>query len=234
MDITPIASSSSGNAYLISDGVTILLIEGGVKLEKIQEKIELTSVKACLITHEHGDHAKYAKHIARWMPIYSSKGTFDCLDFGVYNYQKNIIKAGKEELIGTFKVIAFKTQHDAKEPFGYLLKSVITNETLLFATDTYYISNTFDVLDYIMIECNYDESILKRRYENGYVSKLQYKRLYNSHMSLESCIKFLKANDLSRLKEVYLMHLSDKNSNEQDFKRKIQEITGCMVYVCPK
>jgi len=30
------------------------------------------------------------------------------------------------------------------------------------------------------------------------------------------------------------MHLSDKNSNEQDFKRNIQEITGCMVYVCPK
>ena len=184
MDITPIASSSSGNAYLISDGVTILLMEGGVKLEKIQEKIDLTSVKACLITHEHGDHAGYSKQIAKWMPIYSSKGTFDCLDFGVYNYQKSILKAGKEESIGTFKVIAFKTQHDAKEPFGYLLKSVITNETLLFATDTYYISNTFDVLDYIMIECNYDESILKRRYENGDVSKLQYKRLYNSHMSL--------------------------------------------------
>lgn len=234
MDITPIASSSSGNAYLISDGVTILLVEAGVKLEKIQEKIDLTSVRACLITHEHGDHAKHAKDIARWMLVYSSKGTFDCLDFGVYNYQKNIIKAGKEESVGTFKVIAFKTQHDAKEPFGYLLKSIITNETLLFATDTYYINNTFDALDYIMIECNYDGSILKRRYTNGEVSKLQYKRLYNSHMSLDNCIKFFKANDLSRLKEVYLMHLSDKNSNEKEFKRKIQEITGCMVYVCPK
>ena len=65
--------------------------------------------------------------------------------------KKSILKAGKEESIGTFKVIAFKTQHDAKEPFGYLLKSIITNETLLFATDTYYISNTFDALDYIMI-----------------------------------------------------------------------------------
>ncbi len=234
MDITPIASSSGGNAYLISDGVTILLLEAGVKLEKIQEKIDLTSIRACLITHEHGDHASCAKHIARWMPVYSSKGTFDCLDFGVYNYQKNIIKAGKEESVGTFRVIAFKTQHDAKEPFGYLLKSIITNETLLFATDTYYISNKFDALDYIMIECNYDESILKRRYASEEVSKLQYKRLYNSHMSLDNCIKFFKANDLSRLKEVYLMHLSDKNSNEKEFKRKIQEITGCMVYVCPK
>ena len=234
MDITPIASSSIGNAYLISDGVTILLLEAGVKLEKIQEKIDLTSVRACLITHEHGDHANCAKHIARWMPIYSSKGTFDCLDFGIYNYQKNILKPNKMESIGTFRIIPIKAFHDAKEPFAYLLKSTITEETLLFATDTRYLENVFEPLDYIMIECNYDESILKRRYENGDVSKLQYKRLYNSHMSLESCIKFLKANDLSKLKEVYLMHLSDKNSNEQVFKRKIQEITGAMVVVCPK
>ncbi|OQB03812.1 MAG: putative metallo-hydrolase YycJ [bacterium ADurb.Bin212] len=234
MDITPIASSSSGNAYLISDGVTILLIEAGVKLEKIQEKIDLTSIKACLITHEHGDHAKYAKQIARWIPIYSSKGTFDCLDFGVYNYQKNILKLSKMETIGSFKVIPIKAFHDAKEPFAYLLKSTITNETLIFATDTYYIRNTFDALDYIMIECNYDESILENRYENGDVTKAQYKRLISSHMSLESCIKFLKANDLSKLKEVYLMHLSDKNSNEQMFKRAIQEITGAMVVVCQK
>ena len=85
-----------------------------------------------------------------------------------------------------------------------------------------------------MIECNYDESILKRRYENGYVSKLQYKRLYNSHMSLESCIKFLKANDLSRLKEVYLMHLSDKNSNEQGFKRKNTRNNGVYGLCMPK
>jgi phosphoribosyl 1,2-cyclic phosphodiesterase len=234
MDIITIASSSFGNAYLISDGVTILLMEAGIRLEKIQEKVELTNIRACLLTHEHGDHAKFAKKIAKWMPIYASKGTFDCLDFGIYNYQKNILKPNKMESIGTFRIIPIKAFHDAKEPFAYLLKSTITEETLLFATDTRYLENVFEPLDYIMIECNYDVSILKRRYTNDEVSKLQYKRLYNSHMSLESCIKFLKANDLSRLKEVYLMHLSDKNSNEQEFKRKIQEITGCMVYVCPK
>ena len=51
--------------------------------------------------------------------------------FGVYNYQKSILKAGKEDLIGTFKVIAFKTQHDAKEPYGYLLKSVINKRDIV-------------------------------------------------------------------------------------------------------
>ena len=234
MDITPIASSSSGNAYLISDGVTILLIEAGVKLDRITEKIDLTSIRACLITHEHGDHAGYSKQIAKWMPIYSSKGTFDCLDFGVYNYQKYILKLSKMETIGSFKVIPIKAFHDAKEPFAYLLKSTITDEKLLFATDTRYLENTFEELDYVMIECNYDELVLKYRYENGDITKTQYKRLYGSHMSLQNCIKFIQANDMSRIKEIYLMHLSDKNSNEQKFKRAIQEITGAMVVVCQK
>lgn len=234
MDIIPIASSSFGNAYLISDGVTILLMEGGVKLEKIQEKIDLTSVKACLITHEHGDHAKFAKKIAKWMPIYASKGTFDCLDFGIYNYQKNILKPNKMESIGTFRIIPIKAFHDAKEPFAYLLKSTITEETLLFATDTRYLENVFEPLDYIMIECNYDESTLQSRYTSGSVTKTQYKRLVNAHMSLQNCIKLLKANDLSKLKEIYLMHLSDKNSNEQMFKRAIQEVTGTTVIVCKR
>ena len=53
-------------------------------------------------------------------------------------------------------------------------------------------------------------------------------------MSLQNCIKLLKANDLSKLKEIYLMHLSDKNSNEQMFKRAIQEVTGTTVIVCKR
>jgi phosphoribosyl 1,2-cyclic phosphodiesterase len=53
-------------------------------------------------------------------------------------------------------------------------------------------------------------------------------------MSLDNCLKFLEVNKSEKLKEVYLMHLSDRNSNEQMFKRRVQELTGAMVFVCRK
>lgn len=42
----------------------------------------------------------------------------------------------------------------------------------------------------------------------------------------------MKANDLSRLQQIYLLHLSAENSNEAEMKREIQRLTGAEVYVC--
>jgi hypothetical protein len=33
------------------------------------------------------------------------------------------------------------------------------------------------------------------------------------------------------LQEIHLLHLSDANSNEKEFKEKIQKLTGVPVYV---
>ena len=54
-------------------------------------------------------------------------------------------------MIGTFAIIPFPTQHDAAKPLGFLIKSLYTTEVLVFATDTYYVKDKFDGLNYIMI-----------------------------------------------------------------------------------
>jgi phosphoribosyl 1,2-cyclic phosphodiesterase len=56
-------------------------------------------------------------------------------------------------------------------------------------------------------------------------------RILKSHFSLKNVKKFLLANDLSRVKEIWLIHLSDGNSDAELFKREIQELTGKMVFV---
>ena len=54
----------------------------------------------------------------------------------------------------------------------------------------------------------------------------------HSHMSLQHLVEFLEASDLSRLKQIYLVHLSAENSDEAEMKRQIQRLTGAEVYVC--
>ena len=50
-------------------------------------------------------------------------------------------------------------------------------------------------------------------------------------MSIDTVEEFLEANDLSKLQQVYLLHLSDNNSNANKFKDRIQKKTGAEVYV---
>ena len=41
----------------------------------------------------------------------------------------------------------------------------------------------------------------------------------------------VKQADLSRCKRIYLLHLSDKNSNAYEIKQQVQELTGCEVRI---
>jgi len=236
MEIIPIASSSNGNCYYISDGSSRLLIECGIRLDKIAKSIpvNLTELNGCLITHEHKDHSSSAEKLLRYCHIFASKGTLEELSIESYKYKQHEIKHNQALRIGTFAVIGFNVQHDAKEPLGYLIYSEATKEKLLFATDTFYIQSKFAKLNYIMIECNYAKEILKRNIDGGKIPKVVAKRLYSSHFELENVKEFLKANDLSQVKAIYLMHLSDGNSDEIRFKHEIMALTGVPVIVCQK
>ena len=57
-------------------------------------------------------------------------------------------------------------------------------------------------------------------------------RLVKSHMSLENLLEMLRANDLSAVRQIYLLHLSNRNSEERRMKEAVQQLTGAEVYVC--
>ena len=159
---------------------------------------------------------------------YMSQGTAEAL--GVSGHRLHIIKTRQQFQLGSWTVLPFETQHDAAEPFGFLLANQ-AGDKLLYATDTYYIRYKFHGLTHIMVECNYSLDILKRNVETGTVPKELKTRILKSHFSLENVKEFLRANDLSKVQEIWLLHLSEQNSCEKRFKREIQELTGRMVFV---
>lgn len=237
MNISVIGSGSSGNCYRVSDGQTLLLIEAGLPIRKIKAACDydLSSIAGCIVTHEHKDHILAANDLMKaGVDVYMTKGT--AVSGGAETYRLKLWnRDGADtkgnpyyhaERIGTFVVKPFMVHHDAAEPVGYLIESKATGEKLLFATDTYYIDYRFDSLTHVMVEANFSADALEDAENDPRRSRLRH-----SHMSLENCIEMLKSNDLSRVKEIWLIHLSSSNGDAEDFKRRVQEATGAVVYV---
>lgn len=134
--------------------------------------------------------------------------------------------------IGSFKILPFPVEHDAAEPLGFLIESLVSGERLLFFTDTYYIKFNFKNINVLMCECNYSMDIINEKVAGEEISESHKNRVIRSHMSLETLMNFILACDISKLEKIYLLHMSDGNSDEAEFKKKIQEITGIEVEVC--
>ena len=229
--IKSLASGSTGNCYWVTDGKTPLLLEAGIPWKRIQQGLNFktSEIVACLISHEHLDHCKAANAAMRCgVECYMSYGTAAKIYAG--GHRVRIIKAMEQFTLGTWTVLPFEAQHDAAEPLGFLLVNQ-DGDKLLYATDTFYVRYRFQGLTHLMVECNYAADILEANVRAGTVPVALKDRLLKSHFSLTNVKGFLKANDLSRVQEIWLIHLSGDNSDEARFKREIMELTGKPVYI---
>ena len=234
--ITHIASGSSGNCYHVTDGITQLLLEAGIRYKTIQKKLNfaISELSGCLVTHEHGDHSKSAQELMRaGVDVYMSLGTYTGLfypDGSFVPHRFKMIKSLEQFKIGTWTILPFDTVHDATEPLGFLLSSTATGEKLLFATDTAYLRFQFTALTHIMIECNYVPEILSA----SNISRTEKRRITFNHFGLDNVVKFLEDIDKDRLVEVHLLHLSDRNADENPIKERIEEVVDAKVVVAER
>lgn len=238
MKFEALASSSTGNAYIVSDNDTRILLECGVSHKKLQKLsgFSLSEFAGCLVSHEHKDHAKsVVELISRGMPVYMSLGTAEALwddaEKSATMDAVQLIGHFGQFNIGSFDIVPFTTFHDAKEPLGFLIKSRVDGEVLAFATDTVNLRYKFPGLNILAIEANYDKAILERCEKMP--EKVRY-RITNSHMEIDTLCDYLRSLDLSQCREIHLLHLSDATSHEGHFMNKVAravpkgiEITAC-------
>lgn len=227
--IRAFGSSSAGNSYLLEDGDSALLLEAGIQPKNM--KLDWSKVDALLITHEHMDHARYAKDYIRrgGFGVYCTPGTAKELK-DVANYRVMECEYLEQFTVKKWHIIAFQVEHDVAEPCGFLIRTP-SGKKVLFATDTYYIKYKFKGVTHFMIECNYSLEILQDNLQKKRLDKRQYTRILKSHFELGNLIDFFKANDLSKAEEIHLLHLSDRNSDEEQFINEIEKTTGIPTYV---
>src|SRR5690625_5828746 len=98
INIKTSASGSSGNAYLIDDAHTQLLLECGIRFKDIQIALDFktSSIAGCLISHEHKDHTKGLKDVIRaGIDVFASQGTID--QEGIKHHRIKCIKSKRSE-----------------------------------------------------------------------------------------------------------------------------------------
>lgn len=237
MKFHSLASSSSGNAYIVSDGSTNILIECGLSHKKLQTLagFKLTALDGCLVSHEHKDHCQCVeKIISSGIPVYLSQGTARALEMPEKLLDMvTEMENGKQFSIGTVDVIPFSTFHDAQEPLGFVMQSRIDGDILAFATDTVNLPYNFPGVNLLAVEANFQSSILDRSDRMPEKTK---QRISNTHMEIDKLCACLRRMDLSKCREIYLLHLSSAMSHEGQFINKVvRAVPGHIkVSVCPR
>ena len=154
-----IASGSKGNATVVVSNKTVLLIDMGITLMRLEEglaEINLTKndITAALFTHDHADHISGIKFLSPKI-MYGLEGTLP-------SSLSNVVFINKPFKIGDFEIIPIETSHDATNPCAYLIKD--NDSSLFYMTDTgVFLEETLPLIKdptYLIIESNHDIKML--------------------------------------------------------------------------
>lgn len=227
MELKILGSNSDGNCYIFTDSNGFsLIVEAGVHIKEIQQDLDFdySKVVCGVVSHSHGDHSKYVLSLFNMgINIFMSSGTAKALKI---NERFSLIP-DRAYQFEKYSVLPFIVEHDAPEPFGFVIYHEEMGHTL-FVTDTYILHNNFHGLNNIIIEANYCENIIEQR-------PIQHKdRVIENHMSIQTTLKTLDKMDLSQVNNIVLIHLSDGNSNSIEFKSKVEKHTCKTVHIAKK
>lgn len=193
MEFKCLGTSSLGNCYLVkTDGSTILL-DAGIKLQNIVKEVNLNDLSFAFISHCHKDHSECQEKLEK-------KGV-QIVDGAITKeWRKNQIK---REFRGNF--YTFGVEHGDTTCNGCIIET--KEDTILYITDFNLCKWDLSFFKFtsVIVECNYQESKISQALID---SDVKIKRQINTHMGLEGLELFLDSLDLTKCKEIILVHQS--------------------------
>lgn len=231
MVLKVLGSSSKGNCYILEASDGVLIIEAGIPAIDVKKALhfKINNVLGCIISHQHRDHSKFLKDIiSSGIKVLALEDVFVSHNISNHSFCKTIEPMHGYK-IGSFKIFAIPVAHDVP-CLGFIVEHQEMGK-MLFITDTMMLEYIMPKLDHIMIEVNYCDKILQENIDAGVVPVSMIDRLLHSHMELQTAKDIIRANDLSEVKELILLHLSDNNSHSELFKEEMERVSGKPVYI---
>ena len=138
-----LASGSSGNCAVVSDGRVHILIDAGISTRRIAQGLkalglELRHISGVLITHEHVDHVAALPVLRRQTdaPLFTAEGTAYalCRKWEGLEERFRVFEPGQRFAVGGLEVGTFATSHDCACPCGFSVTDGVRK--LVLCTDT--------------------------------------------------------------------------------------------------
>ena len=223
MKVVPLASSSSGNAYVVEAEGSAVLVDCGICYKYLKD----IAVDAVLITHSHSDHVSGLKTLLkhRDIPVYANVMTAEAVahECGLADSAFMCFENGQEFEVGAFTAAAFSVPHDTSDPVGYLLRA--GGETYFHGTD---IGTPLDSIglklaeaDVATLESNHDPVML--RTSGRPPSLIQRIAGPRGHLSNDQACELVRRFASPRLKKLFLAHLSHQCNAEAVAVRLMRE-----------
>ena len=207
-----IASGSKGNATLIVSNKTVLLIDMGITLTRLEEglrevNLSKNDITGALFTHDHTDHISGIKFLSPKI-MYGLEGTLP-------SSLSNVVYLNKPFVIGDFVVTPIETSHDATNPCAYLIKD--KDSSLFYMTDTgVFLEDSLPLIKdptYLIIESNHD---IKMLLQTNRPFELK-NRIMSDHGHLCNEDSAIAAVSIigEHTKEIVLAHLSEEANTSE-------------------
>ena len=236
MRFISLGSGSSGNCAYIGTETQGVLIDAGVDSMKVFASLADNGIKpemgkGVILTHDHGDHVRYAysiarnnKHIRIYCTLRVLNGIFrrHSISRRLKEVHESIFKEIPFSLAG-MQFTAFDVSHDGTDNAGFFVEygtqhfAIATDLGCITERAHFYMTKA----DYLMIEANYDSAML----DNGkYPEYLKNRiRADNGHLDNKVTAEFVANSCDERLKYVFLCHLSNDNNTPEIACRVVSE-----------
>lgn len=222
MKIASIASGSNGNCYYIESDNDAILVDAGISTKQIIGRmvklgLSMSKVRGVFISHEHTDHVSGVDVLSRKydLPVFITPKTYSLCGKIINDSLLNFFCPGKQLTLGKIHVHPFLKSHDAAEPCSFSVSSERWNVSVM--TDiglecSNVISNIRNA-DAVFLESNYDDEML----EKGPYPEFLKKRIASElgHLSNTQAGLLVLEHASSKLKHVFLSHLSEKNNTPE-------------------
>lgn len=224
MTVHTLASGSSGNCTLVSDGGIHILIDAGISCRRIVQALNslgltLTDLSGIFVTHEHSDHISGLTTITKnyEVPLFAAPPTARqvCYRVPFADRCMTAIEPGEEVCLNGLTVEGFRTSHDAAGSMGYAVMG--ERGKMALATDLGMLTDeVLDAVagcDLLIAETNHDLDLL----ESGRYPYYLKRRItsHQGHLCNEEGAELCRHAAEHGAKTMILAHLSAENNTPQ-------------------